>query len=121
MRPLGELERAVMDALWQRGEPATVRDVVDDLAERRLAYNTVMTVLNRLAAKELVTRTMDGRTGYYTPAASREAYIAELMLQALQLTGDRAAALNHFARTIERPDAAALRDALTEGRPRRSR
>ncbi|MGH8573296.1 MAG: BlaI/MecI/CopY family transcriptional regulator, partial [Gammaproteobacteria bacterium] len=46
---LGELERAVMEVLWDRDEPFVVRDVVRVLAGRGLAYTTVMTVLDRLA------------------------------------------------------------------------
>lgn len=54
---LGALERAVMDQLWDQGEPQTVRQVHDGLrTERELAYTTVMTVLQRLARKGLVTQ-----------------------------------------------------------------
>ena len=59
---LGELERAVMDHLWDAATPQTVRQVHEALATRReLAYTTVMTVLDRLAKKHRVTRTMAGR------------------------------------------------------------
>ncbi|MGI8867430.1 MAG: BlaI/MecI/CopY family transcriptional regulator [Mycobacteriales bacterium] len=120
---LGELERAVMDALWERERPATVREIAEDLADRHLAYTTVQTVLNRLAGKDLARRGQDGRTWRYTAAAGRDAYVAELMLEALQLTGDRRAALTHFARAITQPDVAALRHALpnAENPPRRKR
>ena len=53
-QPLGPLEVAVMEILWQRGESA-VRDVVDRL-ERPLAYTTVMTTLDRLYKKALLDR-----------------------------------------------------------------
>jgi predicted transcriptional regulator len=109
---LGELEQAVMDVLWSRDEPATVREVLAALAERGLAYTTVMTVLDRLARKGVVRRELDGRAWRYVPAASREAFVAELMLQALDLTGDRDAALVRFARSVSDPEADVLRDAL---------
>ena len=52
---LGELEQAVMDHLWSAPEPQTVRQVHEALSARRdLAYTTVMTVLQRLAKKNLV-------------------------------------------------------------------
>ncbi|HTZ28186.1 MAG TPA: BlaI/MecI/CopY family transcriptional regulator, partial [Streptosporangiaceae bacterium] len=48
---LGELERAIMDVLWESTDPLTVRQVSGNLTERDLAHTTVMTVLDRLAKK----------------------------------------------------------------------
>ncbi len=70
-----------------------VRDVVRALAGRDLACTTVMTVLTRLTDKGFVRREPDGRAWRYSPVASREQYVAQLMLDALSLTGDRAHAL----------------------------
>lgn len=109
---LGELERAVMDALWSCGRPATVRDVCTDLAGRSLAYTTVMTVMDRLSRKGLLTRELTGRAWRYQPARTRDAFVAELMLEALDLTGDRDSALAHFARAVSAPEAEVLRKAL---------
>jgi predicted transcriptional regulator len=109
---LGDLERAVMDVLWDRVEPATVRDVGDALSDRELAYTTVMTVLDRLTAKRFVTRERIGRAWSYRPAASRDAYVAQLMLDALDLTGSRDAALVRFARSVTGKEAEILRAAL---------
>jgi predicted transcriptional regulator len=122
VKSLGELERAVMDVLWARDAPTTVREVATDLAARNLAYTTVMTVLDRLARKQLVRRErdVDGRTWRYVAASGRDAYVAELMLQALDLTGDRRAALLQFARSVPRPDAEVLRSALKTDCPGRS-
>jgi len=121
---LGDLERAVMDVLWDRSPSAagglTVREVADVLAERELAYTTVMTVLDRLAGKGMVEREREGRAWNYRPAASREAYIAQLMLDALDLAGGaepepgRSAALVRFARSMSGPEAEVLRSALTD-------
>ena len=55
MPTLGELERAVMDALWSADTAVTARDVQDALAGRDLATTTVLTVLGRLERKGLVT------------------------------------------------------------------
>lgn len=115
MNRLGDLERAVMDVLWDRAGPATVREVADGLADRQLAYTTVMTVLDRLAVKQLVTRDRVGRAWSYRPAASREAYVAQLMLDALDLTGSRDAALVRFARSVTGEEADVLRAALERG------
>ncbi|HWG98749.1 MAG TPA: BlaI/MecI/CopY family transcriptional regulator [Pilimelia sp.] len=114
MTRLGDLERAVMDVLWDRGGPATVREVADALDGRPLAYTTVMTVLDRLAGKGMVDRERVGRAWRYRPAASREAHIARLMLDALDLTGSRDAALVRFARSVTGSEAEVLRAALAE-------
>jgi len=111
---LGELERTVMDILWDHGRPAAVREVVTALADRDPAYTTVMTVLDRLAKKGFVTRERDGRAWLYTAAATREAYVSRLMLDALSLTGDRDAALAHFAHAVSSPEAAVLSQALAD-------
>jgi predicted transcriptional regulator len=109
---LGDLERAVMDVLWDRPGPATVREVCAALDGRDLAYTTVMTVLDRLAGKGMVERERAGRAWSYRPAAAREAYIARLMLDALDLAGERDAALVRFARSVSGTEAEVLRAAL---------
>ena len=114
MTRLGELERAVMDVLWDRGAPATVREVADALAARELAYTTVMTVLDRLAGKGMVERERAGRAWSYRPAAPRAEYVAQLMLDALEQAGSKDAALVHFARSVTGDDAEVLRAALAE-------
>ncbi|WP_442932325.1 BlaI/MecI/CopY family transcriptional regulator [Micromonospora sp. NBC_01699] len=120
MTRLGDLERAVMDVLWDRttgstsGAGITVREVADALSERELAYTTVMTVLDRLAGKGMVEREREGRAWSYRPAASREAHIARLMLDALDLAGSRDAALVRFARSVTGTEAEVLRAALTD-------
>jgi predicted transcriptional regulator len=109
---LGELERAIMDVLWETDEPLTVREVSARLTERNLAHTTVMTVLDRLAKKGFARRQRDGRAWRYCPAATRETYVTELMLTALDQTGDRTAALTRFAQSVSGVEADVLRDAL---------
>lgn len=116
-RSLGSLERSVMDVLWGATSPLTVREVQDGLeasGTHDLAYTTVMTVLDRLGAKEMVSRERDGRAFRYTAALSREAATAEALNATLDSSGDRTAALLHFARTVDPAEAAALRAALDE-------
>ncbi|KQP25541.1 BlaI/MecI/CopY family transcriptional regulator [Aeromicrobium sp. Leaf272] len=116
-RSLGSLERSVMDVLWGTASPLTVREVQDGLeasGTHDLAYTTVMTVLDRLGAKEMVSRERDGRAFRYTAALSREAATAEALNATLDSSGDRTAALLHFARTVDPAEAAALRAALDE-------
>jgi predicted transcriptional regulator len=117
MGRLGELERAVMETLWSRDAPVTVRTVHEELAGRGLAYTTVMTVLSRLADKGFVQRELNGRAWHYAASAAREQYVAELMMDALGQTGDRGAALARFANAVSSEEAELLREAL----PRRRR
>ncbi|GIJ08830.1 BlaI/MecI/CopY family transcriptional regulator [Micromonospora andamanensis] len=116
MTRLGDLERAVMDVLWDSvpatSDGVTVREVADALDGRELAYTTVMTVLDRLAGKGMVQREREGRAWRYRAAASREAYIAQLMLDALDLGGSRDAALVRFAHSVTGTEADVLRAAL---------
>ena len=118
-RRLGSLERAVMDQLWDTGGPQTVRQVHQALSpERDLAYNTVMTVLQRLYRKHLVVQIRDDRAYRYVAYRGREELVAELMVDALdQATGrgDRLAALMQFVKRVGADEADALRRALAYG------
>ena len=67
--PLGPLESAIMDLLWNRGE-SNVHDVVERL-DRPLAYTTVMTTLDRLFKKGLLDRRKSARAFLYSPRWSR--------------------------------------------------
>jgi predicted transcriptional regulator len=104
-----------MDVLWEAPDPCTVRQVSEHLCERGLAHTTVMTVLDRLAKKGFARRERDGRAWRYRAAESREAYVTELMLSALDQTGDRQAALTRFARSVTGAEARMLRRALADG------
>jgi predicted transcriptional regulator len=66
---LGPLERRAMECVWKAPE-SSVRDVCDRLGGA-VAYTTVMTTLDRLFKKRLLTRRKHGRAFVYAPAASR--------------------------------------------------
>ena len=66
------LELQCLKALWELGE-ANVNDVRRVLTgNRKLAYTTVMTVLDRLERRGGVRRRKIGRSFVYTPTLSRE-------------------------------------------------
>jgi predicted transcriptional regulator len=119
---LGDLERSVMETLWDAGDGwLTVREVHDVLArDRDIAYTTVMTVLDRMTRKQLVEREREGRAWKYRPTQSRGAMTAEVMRQALgefaqeDNQRDRQAALVAFVGEASDADRRALRDALAE-------
>lgn len=107
-----------MDHLWSSTEPQTVRQVHEALSTRRsLAYTTVMTVLQRLAKKNLVIQQRDDRAHRYLPVHGRDELVAGLMVDALDQadeTAGRAAALVHFVGRVGADEAAALRAALAD-------
>jgi predicted transcriptional regulator len=67
---LGPLERRMLEALWARGS-ATVRELLENSLPE-LAYTTVMTTLDRLFKKGLLTRSEEGRAFRYVPRFSCE-------------------------------------------------
>jgi len=67
------LELLCLNALWSIGQ-GSVREVRRLVApSRTLAYTTVMTVLDRLARRGIVTRHKQGRAFVYAPSVSRDA------------------------------------------------
>ena len=69
-RGLGRREQEVMKVLWARGS-ASVLEVAQCLTTT-VAYTTVMTTLDRLFKKGLLTRSEEGRAFRYAPQLSRE-------------------------------------------------
>jgi predicted transcriptional regulator len=71
---LGELERAVLELVWQRGVQSA-EQVREQLATagRPLKESTIRTVLRRLEEKGYVAHAVDNRTFLYRPAETRQA------------------------------------------------
>ncbi len=70
---LGPLEQRVLDYLWGRKDPLTVREVRSGVGPD-LAYTTFMTTLDRLYKKGLLARVKDGLAFVYEPAIDRAEY-----------------------------------------------
>jgi predicted transcriptional regulator len=113
VRGFGDLEAMVMDSLWMRSSPATVRDVLDDLAPiRSPAYTTVLTVVDNLYKKGWLRREPDGRAYRYTPTVTRAEYGARQLRYALDSAGDPAETLVRFVEKMNGAETDALRRAL---------
>ncbi|MFZ1007467.1 MAG: BlaI/MecI/CopY family transcriptional regulator [Candidatus Sulfotelmatobacter sp.] len=67
---LGPLEQKVLDVVWSLGT-ATVREVVRD-GKVWQTYPTIMTTMDRLFKKGLLTRVADRRAFRYSPRYSSE-------------------------------------------------
>ncbi|MHA7986487.1 BlaI/MecI/CopY family transcriptional regulator [Rathayibacter sp. CAU 1779] len=118
---LGELERAVMDVVWDSPAPIAATDLRerlqasadhDNTEGKGPAITTVMTVLSRLEAKGFVVRDRDARPHLYHAAMSREDHVAELMHEVLGSAADRDAVLARFVGQVTPHDAERLRRLL---------
>lgn len=79
----GELQTQIMSALWRLGS-GTVEQVRSALPPRyRGAYNTIQTVLNRLAERGLLSRQKAGTAIEYRPVFSEAEYLSRSISQTL--------------------------------------
>jgi predicted transcriptional regulator len=93
-----ELELQVLSVLWGRG-PSTARQVLDALADGKArAYTTVLTVLQVMEKKGLLTHTRDGVTHVYKPALSRRQVVGPLLRGLVERVfgGSTSAAVQHL-------------------------
>ncbi len=119
MATLGDLERTVMDLLWDVDKGLSANDLRDGLARRNdvgegkgLALTTVLTVLSRLEKKGFVTRDRRIRPHLYRATTTRADHIAELMHEVLGAARDREAVLARFVGQVKPNEAEALRRML---------
>lgn len=81
---LAPLELECMTTLWSL-HAGTVREIRDTLAERRpRAYTTIMTIMDRLARKQIVTRQRIGRAWRYQASLSQHEARAHAIAQVLE-------------------------------------
>jgi predicted transcriptional regulator len=100
---LGPLESAIMTVVWDAGQALTVRVARERLDYRASgggepAYTTVMTVMNILWRKGLLSRAKDLREGHarawwYEAHVTREEHLAAVILAALECAPDPAAVM----------------------------
>jgi predicted transcriptional regulator len=102
--PGGDLEYAVLVALWDGG-PSRAREVHARVGESRgLAYTTIAKVLERLRAKKLVRRQRRGRSFLYRARVERADVERARVRQAL----------SRLLGSAPRPAAATLVDAVED-------
>ena len=110
---LGPLEARVVEIVWKRGIPVTVRDLQPDL--RGLAYTTVMTTLDRLYKKGVLSRHKAGRAFIYsariTPRDLEQSLARRLTAWLLGATRESARPLlSGLVDTLEQTDGALLEE-----------
>jgi predicted transcriptional regulator len=114
LRQQGELESLVLEALWHAGKPITSNEVLDAVSSQgSLALTTVLTVLSRLAEKELVERIpADGRGFLFSATNTREEHAANQLLEILSQSENAALTLSHFTAGLNKKALNALKKSL---------
>ena len=103
---LGHLEAAVMDIMWLQGE-SSVRDVYEILLrDREIAYTTVMTIMSRLADKNILLKEKKGLAYVYRPACTRDEFARNVVTEVIDgLLEDYAeVAFSHFVNRLSEED-----------------
>jgi predicted transcriptional regulator len=106
----GELQTQVMAAVWRLRE-GTVEHVRQALPpQHQGAYNTVQTVLNRLAERGLLERRREGNVIVYAPALTEAEYLSQSMEHTLRRASSEArqVALAQLIGSLPRNEAAEL-------------
>ena len=110
---LGPLEERLLQAIWERGN-ATVRELLCD-CKLDLAYTTVMTTLDRLHKKDLLTRVPEGRAYRYWPQQNAEDFHRAAALRAitdLLDAGPATVSLSHLVEAVSEHDQQLLDELL---------
>ena len=107
---LGPLEQRLMQEIWTRGH-ATVRELLRS-GNLGIAYTTVMTTLDRLYKKQLLTRVTEGRAFRYSPKVSQEemhrAAAGDAIRQLLQSSDAATLPLSYLVEAVSEHDAELL-------------
>jgi predicted transcriptional regulator len=81
---LSPAQREIMDVVWERGE-VTANDVRRILSRtRKIARNTVRTLLERMEAKGWLQHRSEGRTFLYSAAQKRSDTIAQKVREVVE-------------------------------------
>ena len=104
-----------MRILWDSSAALSARTICDSFPPEgpTPALTTILTVLDRLSVKGVVTKIPHGASGaVFAATHSEPTFIADAMESALLSSSDRSAALLRFAGSLGPQDAELLRRAL---------
>jgi predicted transcriptional regulator len=104
---LGPLEIDIMQIVWAHSGPITVKEMYATLRQqRKIAYNTVMTVATHLTEKGVLGREQDkeghGSPYSYTPLMQRRTLIVQRVEQLLASIGADEVEREYVAAEIRR-------------------
>jgi len=103
---LGELQRAVIEVVWELGE-ASVHQVRKRLAQKKkLAYTTVLTAMQKLEKAGWLRHRREGKVYVYAPTRTREEAGANSVRTFLErmFDGDALLMFQHLMRQSELSD-----------------
>lgn len=112
-RPDGALENDVLRILWDADGPLLPGEINDRL-DAGYAYTSVATILTRLQAKGLVSRTPAGRAFAYRPVVDEPDLAVRRISELLDSTSDRAQVLTRFIGGLSAREAKAIRALLDQ-------
>jgi predicted transcriptional regulator len=110
-RPDGALEHDVLRILWEADGPLLPGEIKNRLAAG-YAYTSVATILTRLQAKGLVTRSPAGRAFAYRAAIDEPDLAVRRISELLDSASDRAAVLSRFIGGLPAREARAIQALL---------
>ncbi len=102
IKQLSPLEQEVMNIVWSLKQ-CTVRDVLDQLTTKSLAYTTISTILTRLHEKGMLEKLGEDVAIIYKPKLKKQEYgrkLAQLFMQTFFINFGSVAAAS-FAESIE--------------------
>jgi predicted transcriptional regulator len=107
---LGPLEQRLLREIWSRGN-ATVRELLRE-GHLNIAYTTVMTTLDRLYKKRLLSREADGRAFRYAPSVTQQemqrAAAGQAIRQLLESGAASSLPLSYLVEAVSEHDAQLL-------------
>ena len=120
LKLMSPAETEILRLLWELNE-ATVQQVRDQLpADRKLAYNTVQTLLNRLERKGYLKHRVEGRSHIYLPSVKQKVVIKTTVSDFLSrlFNGDPKPLVQFLAEDgkIDEEDINRLRELINKGK-----
>jgi predicted transcriptional regulator len=117
-REPSNLEMQVLSLLWERG-PSTVRDIQEALPDGKTrAYTTVLTVMQVMEKKGLLSHTSQGNTHVYSPKVSSQQTLGPLLRNLVRnlFGGSPATAMQHLLdeNDVSREELARLKEMIRE-------
>lgn len=123
--PLSQAQLEIMNVVWERGD-VTVADVWKTLShQRKVARNTILTMLTRLEEKGWLVRDDQGHTHRYSAAVPREATMGTMIKNLVESAFGGSAeglmmALIH-GRGVSKEEAARIRLMIDQAEARKGR
>jgi predicted transcriptional regulator len=112
-RPDGALEHDVLQVLWS-AEHALLPAEINERLDAGYAYTSIATILTRLQAKGLVTRSPAGRAYKYRAVVGESELAVQRISELLESSSDRTQVLSRFIDTLSARELKAVKKMLDE-------